>query len=84
MKIPSAKLEALVGAEGSKTGNMIMANDGISALQKWTAAGGEVIDLTADAAAEFNAASASLAEAVIAELEADGVNARAWADALKD
>ena len=79
-----AKLEGLTGLERSMAGNATMAGDGVSALEKWVAAGGEVVDLSADAAAAFNDASAGLAAEVIAELEADGVNAQAWADALKD
>ena len=60
-----------------------MATAGVNALEKWAAEGGEVIDLSDEAKAEFNAASATLAERIIAELEADGVDAAAWAAALK-
>ena len=79
-----AALEDMTGAARSAVGNVTMSNDGVSALEKWIAAGGEVVDLSSDAAAAFNDASAALASNVIAELEADGVNAQAWADALKD
>jgi TRAP-type C4-dicarboxylate transport system substrate-binding protein len=79
-----ATLEGLTGLERSLAGNATMAGDGVSALESWVASGGEVIDLSADAAAAFNDASANLAAEVIAELEAEGVNAKAWADALKD
>jgi len=79
-----AKLEDIVGPERSADGNVTMTNDGTQALAAWIENGGEVVDLSADAAAAFNAASANLATEVIAELEEDGVDAQAWADALKD
>ena len=49
----------------------------------WKKNGAEVIRLSADVAAEFDAASSALAAEVIAELEADGINAKEWADALQ-
>ena len=74
----------MTGADLSMSGNATMARAGGKSLDKWVAAGGEVVELSAEAAAEFNAASAGLAATVIAELEADGIAAQAWADALKD
>ena len=55
----------------------------IKALEAWAGEGGEVIELTDEAKAEFDAASAALAEQLIAELEADGIGAAEWAAALK-
>ncbi len=78
-----AKLEAMTGAEMSQGGHITMSTAGVRALEKWEAEGGEVIRLSEEVAAEFNAASAALATEVIAELEADGINAQEWADALK-
>ncbi|WP_323035052.1 hypothetical protein [Pararhodobacter sp.] len=46
--------------------------------------GREWIDLTPEAAAEFNAASASVIEQVVAALEAEGRPARAFVDALQN
>ena len=60
-----------------------MANAATKALKAWVAKGGQVIDLTPEAAAGFNRATDALAEKVIAELQADGVNAKAWAAALR-
>lgn len=79
-----AKLDGITGLPRSKDGNVTMFDDGMSALDNWAADGGEIVELSAEAAAAFNDASAGLAAEVIAELEADGVNAQAWADALKD
>jgi len=56
----------------------------VKALEKWEAEGGEVIKLSPERAAEFDAASSQLATALIAELEADGIKAQQWADALKN
>ncbi len=78
-----AKLEGMTGAEMSQGGHITMSTAGVKALEKWEAEGGAVIHLSAEAAAEFNAASAALAGELIAELEADGINAQEWADALK-
>jgi len=77
-----AKLDGMTGAEMSQGGHVTMSVSGVKALEKWAAEGGEVINLSAEAAAEFDAASATLATEVIAELEADGINAQEWADAL--
>ncbi|SFR08784.1 TRAP transporter substrate-binding protein [Poseidonocella sedimentorum] len=79
-----AILTDLTGPELSEAGRVTMSNSATGALKAWADAGGEIITLSPEAAAEFDAASASLAEEVIAELEADGVNAAAWAAALKD
>jgi len=78
-----AKLEAMTGADMSQGGHVTMSTAGVKALETWEAEGGEVVRLSPEAAAEFDAASASLAEALIAELEADGIDAGAWAAALK-
>lgn len=78
-----AKLEEMTGAEMSQAGYVTMSTAGVEALEKWVAEGGELIELSDDAKAEFDAASASLAENVIAELEAEGVKAADWATALK-
>lgn len=45
--------------------------------------GKEWIELSPEAAAEFNAASASLVETVVAAAEAEGLNARAFIEALQ-
>ena len=79
-----AALEDMTGAELSAGGNVTMSRAGEGALANWADAGGEIINLSADAAAEFDAASAGLAADLIAELEAEGIGAQAWADALKD
>ena len=78
-----AKLTELTGAAMSEGGRVTMDNAATKALDAYVAAGGEVIDLSAEAAAEFNAASDALAADVIAELQADGVNAEVWAEALR-
>ncbi|MGR3812548.1 MAG: TRAP transporter substrate-binding protein [Cognatishimia activa] len=78
-----AKLDGMTGAEMSEGGRVTMDNAATKALTDWAAAGGEVIELSAEAAAEFNAASDVLAGEVTAELEGDGVNAVAWSAALK-
>lgn len=79
-----AKLESMTGAEMSQGGHVTMSTSGVKALEKWAAEGGEVITLTDEAKAEFDAASAALADALIAELEADGISAAAWAASLKE
>ncbi|MCE2523774.1 MAG: TRAP transporter substrate-binding protein [Rhodobacteraceae bacterium] len=79
-----AAFEDMTGAELSAGGNVTMSRAGEGALANWADAGGEIINLSADAAAEFDAASAGLAADLIAELEAEGIGAQAWADALKD
>jgi len=78
-----AKLTELTGAGMSEGGRVTMANASDRALAAFVKSGGEAIDLTPDAAAEFNAATDALAEQVIVELQADGVNAEAWAAALR-
>ena len=42
-----------------------------------------MIELSPEAAAEFTAASDTLAVAVIAELDGEGIDASAWAAALR-
>ena len=79
-----AKLEGMTGAEMSQGGHLTMSRSGVEALKKWEAEGGNVIRLSAEAAAEFDAASAALASDLIAELEGEGIDAQAWADALKN
>lgn len=61
-----------------------MSTAGVKALEKWEAEGGEVIRLSPERAAEFDAASAALADKLIAELEGEGIGAQEWADALKN
>jgi len=78
-----AKLEAITGEEMSMGGNETMTNAAVNSEKAWVEAGGEIITLSADAAAEFDAASAALAEALIAELEGDGIKAGDWAASLK-
>ena len=78
-----AKLDGMTGAEMSQGGHITMSTSGVKALEKWEAEGGEVVRLSPEAAAEFDAASAKLAEALIAELESEGIEAGAWAAALK-
>ena len=78
-----AKLDGMTGAEMSQGGHVTMSTSGVKALEKWEAEGGEVVRLSPEAAAEFDAASAKLAEALIAELESEGIEAGAWAAALK-
>ncbi len=79
-----AKLEGMTGAEMSQGGHVTMSTAGVKSLEKWAAEGGEVIELSPEAAAEFDAASAALAEKLIAELEAEGIGAAEWAAALKE
>ncbi len=79
-----AKLGSMTGAEMSQGGHITMSTSGVKALDKWVAAGGEVVELSSERAAEFDAASSKLATALIAELEADGIKAQEWADALKN
>jgi len=78
-----AKLEEMTGKEMSLEGNVTMSTSAVKAEKKWVEGGGEIITLSAGAAAEFDAASAALAEKLIGELEGDGLKAAAWADALK-
>lgn len=79
-----AKLASMTGAAMSQGGHITMSTSGVKALEKWEAAGGEVVQLSSERAAEFDAASSKLATALIAELEADGIKAQEWADALKN
>ena len=67
----------------SMGGNETMSKSAVKAEKTWVEAGGEIITLSAEAAAEFDAASAAKADEVIAELEADGIKAAEWAAALK-
>ena len=78
-----AKLTDLTGAALSEGGRVTMTNAADKALAAWMAEGGEFIELSPEAAAEFNAASDALAAEVIAELDGDGVNASGWAAALR-
>ena len=78
------KLTAMTGAEMSEGGRVTMTSASERALAKWLDEGGELIELTDEAAAEFNAASDDLAAAVIAELDGEGVNASGWAAALRN
>ena len=79
-----AMLTDLTGAEMSEVGRVTMDDAATEALEAWIAEGGELIELSAEAAAPFNAATDALAAATIAELEAEGVAAEAFATALRD
>lgn len=78
-----AKLEEMTGREMSLGGNETMSVSAVKAEKKWVEAGGKLITLSAEAAEEFDAASAALAEKLIKELEGDGIKAAAWAESLK-
>ncbi len=78
-------LTELTGADMSEGGRVTMTNASVKALDAWLANdGGEVIELSPEAAAEFNAASDNLAAAVIAELDGEGIDASGWAAALRN
>jgi len=79
-----AKLAELTGAAMSDGGRTTMRNAADKAFENWLADGGELIELSAEEAARFDAASAGIADAVIAELESEGINAAEWAAALKN
>ena len=78
-----AKLEDMTGKDMSLAGNVTMSTSAVKAEEKWVAGGGEIIMLSDESAAEFDQASAALAEKIIGELEADGIKAAAWAEALR-
>lgn len=78
------KLTALTGAAMSEGGRVTMTNASHKALEKWLAEGGELIELSPEAAAEFDAASDDLAASVIAELDGEGIDASGWAAALRN
>lgn len=79
-----AKLTEITGQQMSLGGNVTMDTAANKSLASWIEGGGSVTELSDEAVAEFNNASADLASKVIAELEADGVSAAAWAAALKE
>ena len=79
-----AVLTAMTGAEMSEGGRVTMTNASDRALAAWVEAGGEIVKLSPDAAAEFNAASDNLAATVIAELDGEGIDASGWAAALRN
>ena len=78
------KLTELTGAAMSEGGRVTMTNASDKALAAWLAEGGELVELSPEAAAEFNAASDNLAAAVIAELDGEGIDASGWAAALRN
>ncbi|MCY3873806.1 MAG: TRAP transporter substrate-binding protein [Rhodobacteraceae bacterium] len=78
------KLTELTGAAMSEGGRITMTNASDKALDKWLAEGGELIELSPEAAAEFNAASDNLAATVIVELDGEGIDASGWAAALRN
>lgn len=78
-----AALEGMTGRDMSLGGNNTMSVAAVNAEKKWVEAGGEIVELTEEAAAEFDAASAALAEQVISELESEGIKAKSWAQDLK-
>lgn len=72
------------GREAAVNGNAAWLGIADKALSGFAAAEGkEVITLSDDEAAKFNAASAPVVETVIAEAEAEGIAAQAFVDALK-
>jgi len=79
-----AKLTELTGAGMSEGGRVTMTNASKRALEAWLNDGGELLTLSSDAAAEFNAASDDLAASVIAELDDEGIDASGWAAALRN
>lgn len=82
-KATQDKLAGMTGAGMSEGGRVTMANASDRALAAWVKGGGEVVTLSAEAAAEFNAATDKLAAQVIAELDKDGVKASEFAAALR-
>jgi len=78
-----AKLTEMTGKEMSLGGNETMTNAAVNSEKAWVETGGEIVTLSAEAAAEFDAASAALAEQLIAELEGEGIKAADWAAELK-
>ncbi len=78
-----AKLNGMTGAVMSEGGRVTMTNASDRALAAWVEEGGEVITLSDEAAAEFNAASDGLASEIIAELDGEGIDASGWAAALR-
>ena len=78
-----AKLTGMTGAAMSEGGRVTMTNASSKSLAAWVKGGGQVITLSDAAAAEFNAASNKLAAKVVAELDKQGVEASAWAAALR-
>ena len=79
-----AIVTGLTGADMSEGGRVTMTTASDRALAKWLDEGGELIELSADAAAEFDAASDNLAAEVIAELDGEGIDATGWAAALRN
>lgn len=79
-----AILTDLTGAAMSEGGRVTMTTASDVALEKWLAEGGELHTVTPEAAAEFNAASDNLAAEVIAELDAEGIDASGFAAALRN
>ena len=79
-----AILTDLTGAAMSEGGRVTMTTASDVALEKWLAEGGELHTLTPEAAAEFNAASDNLAAEVVAELDAEGIDASEFAAALRN
>lgn len=78
------KIVLEAGREASVNGNKAWLGIADKALAGFTASEGkEVITLSADEAAKFNAASAPVVEKVIAEAEAQGMQAKAFVEALK-
>ena len=77
-------LSSLTGADMSEGGRVTMTNASDRALDAWLAEGGELHTLPPEAAAEFNAASDSLAAEVIAELDGEGIDASGFAAALRN
>ncbi|WP_305989296.1 TRAP transporter substrate-binding protein [Roseibium sp. MMSF_3544] len=78
-----AVLEGLAGATLSEAGRKTQAAGAERALKAFSDMGKEIIELSPEEAAKFNAATDALIEEVVAELESDGVDAGAYVNALR-
>ena len=77
-------LDSLAGVELSRAGRDTQAGGADRALQAFADLGKEIITLSPEEAAKFNAATDALAESVVAELEADGVSVSGYVSALRE
>nr|WP_321460464.1 TRAP transporter substrate-binding protein [uncultured Cohaesibacter sp.] len=68
----------------SEEGRRIQAEGVAMAEQNFAAMGKEIIELSAEEVAKFNAASDSLVATIVTELEADGIKAQDYVEALKN
>ena len=76
-------LDSIAGVELSKIGRDTQVNGADRALKAFSDMGKEIITLSSEEAAKFDAATDALALAVIDELEKDGVPAAAFANSLR-